>query len=295
MWRNGGSEKWNDLPKWYSIGIDRATRIQIHTHSLLSAVPTRPVLSSLCSIVIIVVFLAHSLSCLILCDPMDCRKPGSASFTISQSVFQFMFESVMPFNLLILCCPLLLLPSIFLSIRVFSNGSALSIWWPKYWSLSFRISPSNDYSGLISFMSDWLDFLAVQRTLNSSLAPQFKSIDALAFSLVYLPTFTFIHDFWEYHNFDYTDLCQQNNVGLFSTLSRFVIAVLWRSKSFNFMTAVTSTVILEPPEIKSVTASTFSLSICHEVIGPDAMILVLRVCFFMLSFKPAFCYPFALL
>ena len=130
--------------------------------------PTRPVLSSLCSIVIIVVFLAHSLSCLILCDPMDCRKPGSASFTISQSVFQFMFESVMPFNLLILCCPLLLLPSIFLSIRVFSNGSALSIWWPKYWSFNFSISPSNEYSELISFRIDWFD-LAVQGTLKSLL------------------------------------------------------------------------------------------------------------------------------
>ena len=92
---------------------------------------------------------------------------ASLSITNSQSLLKLMsMESVMPSNHLILCCSLLLLPSIFPSIRVFSNESALQIRWPKYWSFSFSISPSNEYSGLISFRMDWLDFLAVQETLN---------------------------------------------------------------------------------------------------------------------------------
>ena len=109
-------------------------------------------------------------SWLTLCDPMSCSMPGSLSFTISQRLFKFMsIESVMPSNHLILCCLLLLLPSIFPSIRVFSNESALSIRWPKCWSFSFSISPSNEYSGLISFRMDWLDLLEVQGTLKSLL------------------------------------------------------------------------------------------------------------------------------
>ena len=95
---------------------------------------------------------------------------GSLSITTSQSSLKLMsIESVMPSNYLILCRPLLLLPSIFPSIRVFSNESALPIRWPKYWSFSFNISPSSEYSGLISFRMDWLDFLAVQGTLKSLL------------------------------------------------------------------------------------------------------------------------------
>ena len=97
--------------------------------------------------------------CVNLCDPMDYRMP-SLSFTISQSLLRFMsIESVIQPNNLILCCPLLLLPSIILSIRVFSNVSALHIRWPKYWSFNFNISPSNVYSGLISFRTDWFDLL----------------------------------------------------------------------------------------------------------------------------------------
>ena len=108
--------------------------------------------------------------CLTLCDPMDCSTLGSLSTTNSQSLLKLMsIESVMPSNHLILCCPLLLPPSIFPSIRVFSNESALCIRWPKYWSFSFNISPSNKYSGLISFRMDWLDLLAVQGTLKSVL------------------------------------------------------------------------------------------------------------------------------
>ena len=104
---------------------------------------------------------------------MACSIPAlqvSQSFTISWSLLKLMsIESVMPPNHLILCHPLLLLPSIFPSIRVFSNKSVLPIRWPKYWSFSFRISPSNEYAGLISFGTDWLDLLAVQGTLQSLL------------------------------------------------------------------------------------------------------------------------------
>ena len=92
---------------------------------------------------------------------------ASLSFTIFQSLLKLMSsESVMPSNHLLLCCPLLLLPSVFPSIRVFSNESALHIRWPKFWSFSFSISPSNEYSGLISFRIDWFDLLAVQGTLS---------------------------------------------------------------------------------------------------------------------------------
>ena len=108
--------------------------------------------------------------CPILCDPMDCSTPGLLSITNSQSLFELMLiESMMPSNHLILCLPLLLLPSIFPSISVFSNESALHIRWPKYWSFSFNISPSNEHPGLISFRMDWLGFLAVQGTLKSLL------------------------------------------------------------------------------------------------------------------------------
>ena len=106
-------------------------------------------------------------SCPTVCDPMDGSMSGSSS-TISRSLLKFMsVESVMPSNHLILCCPLLLLPSIFPSIRVFSSESALQIRWPKYYNFSYR--PSNEYSGLIFFRMDWFDLLAVQGTLKSLL------------------------------------------------------------------------------------------------------------------------------
>ena len=105
----------------------------------------------------------------------------------------------MPSNHLILFCPRLLLPSVFPSIRVFSNELALCIRWPKYWSFSFSISPSNEYSGLISFRMDWLDLLAVQGTQEFSPTPQFKSINSLALSFLYGPTLTSIHDYWKNH------------------------------------------------------------------------------------------------
>ena len=111
-------------------------------------------------------------------------------------------ELVMPSNHLILCRPLFLLPSIFPSIKVFSNESALHIRWPKYWSFSFNISPSNEHPGLISFRMDWLDLLAVQGTLKSSPTPQFKSINSSALSFLYSPTLTSIHDHWKNHSLD---------------------------------------------------------------------------------------------
>ena len=108
-------------------------------------------------------------SCLTLCDPMDCSTPGFPDYHQPLELIQLMpIESVMPFNHFILCYPLLLLPSNFPSIRVFSSESVLHIRWPKYWSFSFSISPSNEYSGLISFRMDWLDLLAVQETLKES-------------------------------------------------------------------------------------------------------------------------------
>ena len=118
-------------------------------------------------------------SCLTLCDP----TPHFPVHYQLQSLLKLMsIESVMPSNHLILCHPLLLLPSIFPSIRVFCKESVLRIRWPKYWSFSFRISPSNEYSGLISFRMDWFDLRAVQGTLKSSLTPQFKNINSFLWS-----------------------------------------------------------------------------------------------------------------
>ena len=127
--------------------------------------------------------------------PWTAACQASLSITNSQSLPKLIsIESVMPSNHLIICHPLLLLPSIFPSIRVCSNESALRIRWPKYWSFSFSISPSNEYSGLISFRMDWLDLLAVQGTQESSPTPQFKSINSLVLSFLHSPTLTSIHD-----------------------------------------------------------------------------------------------------
>ena len=119
---------------------------------------------------------------------------------MSWNLLKLMFiESMMPSTHLILCHTLLFLLSIFPSIRVFSKELALRIRWPKYWSFSFSISPSNEYSGLVSFRTDWFDLFAVQGTLKSSPAPQFKSINFLALSLLYSTTLTSIHDYWKNH------------------------------------------------------------------------------------------------
>ena len=125
-------------------------------------------------------------------------RQASLSITNSRSLPKLMsIESVMPSSHLILCRPLLLMPSIFPSIRVFSNESVLHIRGPKYWSFSFKISPTNEHPGLISFTMDWLDLLAVQGTLKSSPTPQFKSINSSALSFLYGPALTSIHDHWK--------------------------------------------------------------------------------------------------
>jgi len=135
--------------------------------------------------------------------PWTAACQDSLSFTISRSLLKLMsIELVISSKHLILCHPLLLLPSIFPSIRIFSNELALQIKWPKYWSFSFSISPSSEYSGLISFKMDWLDLLAVRGTLKSSPAPQFESINSLVLSLLYGTTLTSIHDYWKNHHFD---------------------------------------------------------------------------------------------
>ena len=135
--------------------------------------------------------------------PWTAACQASLSITNSRSLLRLMsIESVMSSNHLILCHPLLLLPSVFPSIKVFSNESALRIGWPKYWSFSFSISPSSEYSGLISFRIDWLDLLAVQGTHESSPTPQFKSINSLVLSFVYSPTLTSTHDYWKNQSLD---------------------------------------------------------------------------------------------
>ena len=173
----------------------------------------------------------------------------------------------MPSNHLILCHSLILLLSIFLSIRVFSNESALCIMWPKFWTLSISISPSNEYSGLISFRIDWFDLLAVRGTLKSLLQHHnLKGSILQGLAFFYGPTLISIHDYWKNHIFDCMDLCWQSSV--------FVIAFLPRSKHLLISWLQTPfAVILEPKKIKSVTVSTFSPSVCHELMGLDATIL----------------------
>ena len=136
--------------------------------------------------------------------PWTTAHQASLSITNCQSPPKSMsIESLMPSNHLILCCPLLLPPSIFPSIRVFSNESTLWIRWPKYWSFSFNISPFGEHPGLISSRMDWLDLLAVQGTLQeSSPTPQFKNINSLALSFLYCPVLTSIHEYWENHSLD---------------------------------------------------------------------------------------------
>ena len=175
----------------------------------------------------------------------------------------------MPCNRLILCCPLLLLPSIFPSIRVFPNEFALCIRWPKYWSFGFHISPSSEQSGLISFQIDWLDLLAVQGTLKSLLqhhSSKASILRCLAFFIVQLS-----------HPYMTTGktiaLTRWTFVGkvmslIFIMLSRLVIVFLPRSKHLLITWLQSpSAVILEPKKIKSVTVSIVTPSICHEVMG----------------------------
>ena len=141
--------------------------------------------------------------------PWTAACQASLSFTLSQNLLKLMsIASVIPSNHLILCRPLLLLPSIFPSIRVFSNESALHIRWPKCWN--FSISPSSEYSGVISFRTDWFDLLAVQATLKSLL--QHYNSKALILWYLHGPTLLSIREYWKNHIFDYTELCLQSDI-----------------------------------------------------------------------------------
>ena len=220
-------------------------------------------------------------------DPWTAAHQVSLSITNSQSLLKLMsIESGMPSNHLILCWPLLLLPSIFPSIRVFSNESVLHIMWPKYWSFTFSISPSNEYSGLVSFRMDWSDLFAVQGTLKSLLqhhSSKASMLQCSAFFIVKLshpymtPGKTIVLIRWPF-------------VGkavslLFNMLSRLAITFLPRSKRLPVSwLQPPSAVILEPPskKKKSKVCNYFHCfsSICHDVMGPDVMNLVFR----MLSF-----------
>ena len=146
----------------------------------------------------------QSLSCVqLFATPWTAAHQASLSITNFQSLLKLMsIESVMPSSHLILFCPLLLPPSIFSSIRVFSNESVLCIRWPKVLDFTFNISPSNKYSELISFRMDWLDLLAVQGTLKSLLQHQLKSTNSLVLSFLYSPTLTSTHDYWKNHSLD---------------------------------------------------------------------------------------------
>ena len=172
--------------------------------------------------------------------PWTTTHQVSLSSTISQSLLKFMsIELVMVSNYLILCHPLLLLPSIFPSIGVFSSELAFFIQYfaSKYWSFSFSVSPSNSYLQLISFRIDWFNLFAVQETLKSLLLHcNSKVVSFSVFSLLYGPAFTSVHDYWKNHSFDYMGKlysfdCISKVMSLFfNTLSRFVIAFLSRSK-----------------------------------------------------------------
>ena len=222
--------------------------------------------------------------------PLIAARQATLSITNSQSSLKLMcIESVMPSSHLILCRPLLLLPPIPPNIRVFSNESTLRRRWPKFWSLSFSISPSKEHPGLISFRMDWLDLLTVQGTLKSLL--QHHSSKA---SILRCSAFFTVHLSHPYITTGKTiALTRWTFFGkvmslFFNMLSRLVITFLLRSKYLLISWLQSpSAVILEPQKIKSDTVSTVSPSICHEVMGPDAMIFV----FWMLSFKPTFSLP----
>ena len=215
--------------------------------------------------------------------PWNAACQVSLSFTISWSLLKFIsIELMMPSTHFILCQPLLFLFLIFPSIRVFSNESAFPIRWPNYWSFSFSISPSNEYSGLISFRIDWLYLLAVQGTLKSLLQHHSSKASILQCSAFLMVQLSPVYEkpyLWLYPSL-WAKWCPCSLI----CCLKFFIGFLPRSKCLNFMAAVTIVVISEPKKIKSVILSIVSPSIYHEVMGLDAMIFI----FWMLSFKPAF-------
>ena len=208
------------------------------------------------------------------------------SITNSWRLLRLMsIESVMPSNHLILCHPVLL-PSVFPNISVFSNESVLHIRWPKYWGFSFSSSPSNEYSGLISFRMDWLNLLAVRRTLKSLLQHHSSKPSILRRSAFFIVQLS--HPYMTTgKTIALTGWTLVGNVIslLFNKLSRFVIAFCPRSRHLLISgLQLPSAVILEPPKIKSVTVSIASPSICHEVMGPDAVIFAVFCRFLNVEF-----------
>ena len=232
-------------------------------------------------------------SCPTLCDTMNRSTPGlPVHHQLRSSLRLTSIESVMPYGHLIFRRSLLLLPPIPPSIRVFSNESTLHVRWPKYWSFSFSSISSKEIPGLISFRMDWLDLLAVQRTLKSLLKHHSSKASILQCS-----AFFTVQISQPYMTTGKTiALTRWTLVGkvmslLFNMLSRLVITFLPRSKHLLYSGLQSpSAVILEPQKIKADTVSTVSPSISHEVMGPNAMIFV----FWMLSFKPTFPSPLLL-
>ena len=185
-------------------------------------------------------------------------------------------ESVMPSSHPILCHPLLLLPLIPPSIRVFSNESTLHMRWSKYWSFSFSIIPSKEHQGLIIFQNGLVGSPCSPRDSQESYPkPQFKSINSLVLSFLTVQLSRPYMTNWKNHSLDQTDLCWQSNVSAFEYAIQVGHNFPSRSKCLLILWLQSpSAVILEPPKIKPDTVSTVSPSICHEVMGPDAMILV---------------------
>ena len=196
------------------------------------------------------------------------------SITNSWSLLKLIsIELVMPSNHLILCHPLLLLPSIIPNIRVFSNESALRIRWPKYWSFSLNISPSKEHPGLICFRMDWLELLAVQGTLKS-LLQHHSSKAILQHSVFFIVQLSYLYmttgKAIALARWTFVDKVMSL---LLNLLSRLVITFLPRSKCLLISWLQSpSAVILEPKKRNSVIVSTVFPSICHEVMGPEAMI-----------------------
>ena len=218
---------------------------------------------------------------------MECSTLGSSVLhyllEFAQIHVHWIDETIQP------CYPLLLpslLPSVFSSIRVFSNESAFHIRWPNYWSFSFNIRLSNEHPGLISFRMGWLDLLEVRGTLKSLLQHHSSKASFLQHSLFFIVQLSYPYiitgktialTWWTF--------VDKEMSLLFNILSRLVITFLPRSKHLLISWLQSpSAVILEPRKIKSATVSTVSLSTCHEVMGPDAVIIV----FWMLSLKPTF-------
>ena len=223
-------------------------------------------------------------SCLTLCDPMDSSTPTPLSSTTSCHLLKFMsIESVILSNSLIFCLPLSFCFQYFPASGSFqwvhSLHQVAKVLELQHQSFQWIFRTDFHYDGQVGSPCSPRD------SQESSPTPQFKSISSSALNFLYSPTLTSIHDYWKNHSFDEMDLCWQSNVSAFEYTVWLVITFLPRGKCLLISWLQSSSaVILESPKIKSLTVSTVSPSICHEVMGPDAMILV----FWMLGFKPTF-------